>query len=112
MFGTLFALQSSPAPLMVFGVLVTACNTLLSLSYHPYQSELYPTRIRARAVGFVYSASRISTVLTGYMIARLLDWFGTPGVFSFITGSMLAVMLVIGIYGPRTKGRSLEEIAH
>jgi len=31
--------------------LVTISNIVMSYSYHAYQTELYPTRIRARAVG-------------------------------------------------------------
>ena len=35
--------------LIVLGVLVTLCNNWMSFSFHSYQSELFPTRIRARA---------------------------------------------------------------
>jgi putative MFS transporter len=45
------------------------------------------------------------------MIAFLLKEFGAPGVFVFISMSMLIVMASIGIYGPRTRGLALEEIA-
>jgi putative MFS transporter len=33
------------------------------------------------------------------------------GVFAFIAVSMLAVVLSIGIFGPRTRGLALEEIS-
>jgi putative MFS transporter len=45
------------------------------------------------------------------MIAFFLKEFGAPGVFIFISVSMLIVMASIGIYGPRTRGLALEEIA-
>ena len=48
---------------------------------------------------------------SGFMIAFFLQHFGTVGVFCFISASMLMVMLSIGIFGPLTRGRSLEEIA-
>jgi putative MFS transporter len=83
----------------------------MSYAYHPYQAELFPTAVRARAVGFVYSFSRLSTVFTSFMIAFFLKEFGAPGVFIFISVSMLIVMASIGIYGPRTRGLALEEIA-
>jgi len=35
-------------------------------------------------VGFVYSWSRLSTVLSSFIIAALLGAFGPPGVFAFI----------------------------
>jgi putative MFS transporter len=109
--GLLFAELRQPALLIAIGVLITGANTLLSLSYHPYQAELYPTQVRARAVGFTYSFSRLSTVFTSYMIAAILGHFGAHGVFIFISCSMLLVMLSIGLFGPRTRGRALEEIA-
>jgi putative MFS transporter len=111
-FGLLFARHTGSAWLISFGILITLSNNLLSYSYHAYQAELFPTRIRARAVGFVYSWSRLSTIFTSFMIAFFLQKLGTPGVFAFIAASMLMVILSIGIFGDRTKGLSLEEISH
>lgn len=111
-FGTLFALQTSAFGLIFCGVMITFCNAWLSFSYHSYQSELFPTNIRARAVGFCYSFSRLSTVFSSLLIGLFLDHFGTPGVLAFIVSSMLIVMLTIGWFGPRTRNLALENIAH
>jgi putative MFS transporter len=111
-FGLLFTQHTSSAWLITFGILITLSNNLLSYSYHAYQAELFPTRIRARAVGFVYSWSRLSTIFTSFMIAFFLQRYGTRGVFIFIAVSMLMVILSIGIFGERTKGLALEEISH
>lgn len=110
-FGLLFAEHTSSAWLITFGILITLSNNLLSYSYHAYQAELFPTRIRASAVGFVYSWSRLSTIFTSFMIAFFLQRFGTKGVFAFIAASMLVVVLSIGIFGEKTKGLALEEIS-
>jgi MFS transporter, putative metabolite:H+ symporter len=110
-FGLLFVQQSAAAALIGFGVLIVLSNNLMSYAYHAYQAELFPTRIRARAVGFVYSWSRLSTVFTSWMIGFTLDRFGRVGVFAFIAASMLIVCLSIGIFGPRTRSLTLEEIA-
>ena len=91
--------------------LIAFSNTVLAYSLHAYQSELYPTRIRARAVGFTYSWSRISTVFVGFIIAWCLRNYGTIGVFTFIAGAMFIVFLVIAIMGPRTTGLRLEAIS-
>ena len=61
-FGVLFSQQSTMPLLILCGVLITLSNNVLSYSFHSYQSELFPTRIRARAIGFTYAFSRISTV--------------------------------------------------
>lgn len=93
------------------GVGLTLLNNILSFAYHGYQPELFPTRIRARAVGFVYSFSRISTTFSAFVIAFLLREFGAPGVFVFIAGCMAMVALVIGLFGPKTHGLALEKIS-
>ena len=110
-FGLLFARAASPLWLMLFGAMITGTNNLLSYAYHAYQAELFPTRMRARAVGFVYSFSRFSTVLTSFLIAFFLREGGALGVFAFIGAAMLVVILSIGIFGPATRGRALEEIS-
>ncbi len=97
--------------LIVLGVLVTLCNNWMSFSFHSYQSELFPTRIRSRAVGFVYSWSRLSAALSGLVVAYLLNLGGVNAVFSFIAFSMLIVVISIGGFGPRTRGLALEAIS-
>ncbi|MGH9679378.1 MAG: MFS transporter, partial [Candidatus Acidiferrales bacterium] len=108
-FGLIFTRQSSATMLILMGMMITFSNNLLSASYHTYQAELYPTRIRARAIGFVYSWSRLSTMFTSFMIAFFLERFGTNGVFGFIAGSMLMVILSVGVFGPKTNNLALEE---
>jgi putative MFS transporter len=110
--GLLFGQMNAAAWLIFFGVLLTLSNNILSFSSHAYQAELYPTRIRALAVGFVYSWSRISVVFSSFVIGFTLERFGVPGVFAFIAGSMLIVMLAIGLMGPRTNNLPLETISN
>jgi putative MFS transporter len=92
-------------------VALTLANNILSFAYHGYQPELYPTRIRAFGVGFVYSFSRLATIFSSFAIAAILRVLGANGVFVFIAGCMVVVALVIGLLGPRTHGRSLEDIS-
>jgi putative MFS transporter len=110
-FGLLFAQQTSAAGVIVCGLLITLCNNWMSFSFHAYQAELYPTRIRAQAVGFVYSWSRFSAIFSGFIIAFFLARYGTIGVFSFIAGAMAIVFVVIGVFGPAVTKRRLEAIA-
>ena len=112
-FGILFSQQSTMELLIVFGVLITLANNVLSYSFHSYQTELFPTRVRARAVGFTYAFSRISTVFASFIIGFFFANFnGTTGVFGLIAFSMLMVVLSIGIFGPRTRNLELEKISH
>ena len=102
--------HSNFALFTVIGAGVAVGNSLMSLSYHTYQSELFPTPMRARAVGFVYSFSRLSALLSSYIIAATLDHAGSVGVFFLISTAMLIVALTIGLFGPRTRGLALEQI--
>ncbi|MEW6561116.1 MAG: MFS transporter [Pseudomonadota bacterium] len=111
LFGLLFANANGAAAIIVFGIAVAFFNNIMSYAFHAYQSELYPTRIRAQAVGFVYSFSRISAVFTGFVIADLLKTSGDVGVFTFIAAAMVGVALVIVLMGPRVTQRRLEDIA-
>lgn len=111
-FGLLFTRASAPVAMIAIGIAITVSNNLLSYSFHAYQPELFPTRVRARAVGFTYSFSRVSTVFSSFMIAFFLQNFGTIGVFGFISVAMLIVVIAIGGFGPRTSGLALEQIAH
>ncbi len=110
-FGMSFAHATDAPMLIVLGVLVTLCNNWMSYSFHNYQSELFPTRIRSRAVGFVYSWSRLSAALSGLVVGYLLNLGGVNAVFSFIAFAMLVVVVSIGGFGPRTRGLALEAIA-
>jgi putative MFS transporter len=110
-FGLLFAELRTPAWLVACGVMLTCSNNCMSFAFHAYQSELFPTRVRAQAVGFVYSWSRLSAIFSSFLIGFFLRDFGVTGVFAFIAVSMLAVVLSIGIFGPRTRGLALEVIS-
>ena len=102
--------NSNFALFTVIGASVAIGNSLMSLSYHTYQSELFPTPMRARAVGFVYSFSRLSAIFSSYIIAATLDRTGSVGVFVLISTAMVVVALTVGLFGPRTRGLALEQI--
>ena len=111
-FGVMFSFQTTVPLLILFGVLITLSNNVMSYAFHSYQTELFPTRVRARAVGFTYAFSRISTVFASFIIGFFLREAGTKGVFGLIAFAMLMVMLSIAFLGPRTSNLELEEISH
>jgi putative MFS transporter len=102
--------HSNFALFTLIGAGVAIGNSLMSLSYHTYQSELFPTPMRARGVGFVYSFSRLSAIFSGYIIAATLDRAGSVGVFVLISTAMVIVALTVGLFGPRTRGLALDQI--
>jgi putative MFS transporter len=109
-FGLAFGQMKAAVPLIMLGVLISLSVQALSVGCHAYQSELFPTAMRSRATGFVYSASRLGAMMSGFIIASLLKQFGVPGVFTGITVCMLIVAVLIGVFGPKTNGLPLEEL--
>jgi putative MFS transporter len=110
-FMLLFANQASAPLVIAFGAMVTMSNNWMSFAFHNYQSELFPTRIRGRAVGFVYSWSRLSAAFAGLLIGFFLREGGTPGVALFIAAAMAVMVVTIGGFGPRTRDLPLEQIS-
>jgi putative MFS transporter len=112
LFGIWFASVDSSWALIALGACLAMSAQWLSYGLHNYQAELYPTRIRARGVGFVYSWSRLSGILTPFFIAFFLRDFGATGVFLFVAACMAIVILSVGTLGPRTRLLEVEAIAH
>ena len=111
-FGLVFGSTRDAALIIAMGAGLTLANNIMSYSFHAYQQELFPTGIRARAAGFVYSWSRLSVIFSSFVIAWLLENFGATGVFTFISGAMIVVATTISLFGPRTSRISLERISH
>jgi len=109
--GLAFAAARSPWAIIVLGLGLTLANNWFSCAFHAYQAELYPTRIRAQAVGFVYSWSRLSAVFAGFWIAAILARYGSGAAFAFIAVAMAFAGGAIATVGPLTRGRRLESIS-
>jgi MFS transporter, putative metabolite:H+ symporter len=105
-----FAFASAPATLILIGIAFTLAANIMSYAYHGYQAELFPTAIRSRAVGFVYSWSRLAAAFAGLIVGMLLTRGGVPAVAAFIGGAMLVGIIVIVLLGPSTQGLTLEQL--
>src|ERR1700723_448843 len=108
--GLVFAFVRNAGTIIVIGAIMTVFLAWFSAVFHSYQAELFPTRARATGVGFTYSASRLSTVFSTFIIGALL-LHGVLAVFSFISLAMVGVALVIGIMGPSTNAVALEKLS-
>jgi putative MFS transporter len=108
LFGAAFSQLTAPALLILSGVLLTAANMTMSYAYHAYQTEVFPTAVRARASGLVYSMSRVSAMFSGFIVAWMLKVGGVGGVFGLITSAMILVIIVIATFGPNVRGKPLD----
>jgi MFS transporter, putative metabolite:H+ symporter len=107
-FGMAFSQLAQPALLILCGVLLTAANMTMSYAYHAYQTEVFPTAIRARASGLVYSMSRLSAMFSGFIVAYVLREAGVGGVFGLITTAMVIVIITLMTFGPNVRGKPLD----
>jgi putative MFS transporter len=110
-FGLAFTQQSTAIGWIGCAVAISAANNLLSAAMHTYRGELFPTRIRGRAIGFVYAVDRLVAAFNAYIVGFILVMFHAPGVFAFITGALVVCSLTVGLFGPRSTGLAAEEIA-
>lgn len=108
--GLLFASTRAPLGWLSFGIGLALVNSILSVNSHNYLSEIFPTSIRARAVGFVYSFTRLAAALGGYLIAYILAAGGTRQVFIVMSLFMIIALAAIAALGPRTRHVSVEDI--
>ncbi|MEJ1977568.1 MAG: MFS transporter [Acetobacteraceae bacterium] len=76
--GVIFSMLKAPGWLIVCGCLQTWASAWMAVSLHVYQAELFPTRVRALAVGFVFSWSRFSAIFTGFFVAYFCGISGRP----------------------------------
>ncbi len=110
-FGVALGFAKVAWAVLVLGTLITLANTWFSCAFHAYQSELYPTRVRAAAVGFVYSWSRLSSIFVGFIYAFILRHAGSAAAFFTIGAAMVTSATIIALAGPPTSRRSIEVLA-
>ncbi len=108
--GVLFATVTVPALIVVFGLLTTAASNAFSNFYHVYQAEIFPNDVRATAVGWTYSVSRLSSAALPFILIPVLNNYGATTMFGVVLVALAATVAVIAPIGPRTTGRSLDEI--
>ena len=108
--GMLFATATAPAMIVAFGLLTTAASNTFSNTYHVYQAEIFPNDVRATAVGWTYSVSRLSSAALPFILIPVLNHYGAPTMFAVVIIALAATIAVLVPFGPRTTGRSLDEI--
>ncbi len=110
-FGTLFVIVHTLLQAVVFGFLTSFALWNFSNFLHQYNAEVFPTRVRTTASGFVYALSRVSTSILVLLIAAFIKPHGNLAVFEFIWFLVAIVVADLLILGPRTTRKMVEEIA-
>ena len=103
----LYAAARSPAALLVLGTAVAFFGTGIFSGSGIMGSEIFPTAVRARALGFTYNGARTMSALAPLVIGRVGQTNGLSWAFYLCAGSyLLAALMTTQL--PETKGKQLE----
>jgi len=103
----LYAAARSPVGLLVLGTLVAFFGTGLFSGSGIMGSEIFPTAVRARALGFTYNGARALSALSPLVIGRVGQAKGLGWAFYLCAaGYLLAALITTQL--PETRGKQLE----
>jgi MFS family permease len=108
--GFAFSMSRTDVLIVAFGFLTTMISNVFSNVFHIYQAEIFPTALRATAVGWTYSLSRISSGALPFVLIPVLESYGAPAMFGVVAGALAIIAVAVAVLGPLTTRRSLLEI--
>src|ERR1700674_1088673 len=103
----LYAAAGSPAALLVLGTAAAFFGTGIFSGSGIIGSEIFPTSVRARALGFTYNGARTMSSVAPVVIGRVGQTKGLSWAFYLCAaGYLLAAVMTTQL--PETKGKPLE----
>jgi putative MFS transporter len=108
-FGTLFGHSRSPAQIMTFAGLTVFFLSLGSTAIYTYTPELYPTEIRATAMGIASAWGRVGAVTMLLVFGHFFAVLGKSLLFLIIDPVLIVALIVVLCVGPPTRGKPLQE---
>jgi MFS family permease len=103
----LYAMARSPGVLLVLGTFVAFFGTGIFSGSGIMGSEIFPTAVRARALGFTYNGARTMSSLAPLVIGRVGQAKGLSWAFYLCAvGYLLAALMTTQL--PETRGKRLE----
>jgi putative MFS transporter len=102
-----YGLSNSQASIVVFGCLMMISFQMFTPLLYAYTAECFPTHVRNSGAGISYGAGRGANSFGPLIVAFLFSHYGYMPVFTYIAGMFVMVALIVGVFGPRTKGRVL-----
>ena len=108
-FGTLFGHSRSPAEIMTFAGATVFFISLGSTAIYTYTPELYPTEIRATAMGIASAWGRVGAVTMLLVFGHFFAIHGKSLIFMIINPILIISLIVVLCVGPPTRGKPLQE---
>jgi MFS family permease len=103
----LYAMARAPWAIMLLGTLVAFFGTGFFAGSGIIGSEIFPTRVRSRGLGFTYNGARAISSIAPYTIGKIGDHKGLGWAFYLCALSFLLTMLM-ATQLPETKGKALD----
>jgi MFS family permease len=102
-----YAVARSPAALLILGAAVAFFGTGFFSGSGIIGSEIFPTHVRARALGFTYNGARALSSVAPWVIGRVGQTKGLGWAF-YLCGAAFFLASVMATQLPETKGKRLE----
>jgi MFS family permease len=103
----LYGLTASPAGLLVLGPLVAFFGTGFFSGFATLTSELFPTEVRATAMGLSYNIGRGLSAGAPFVVGALATRYGLGSAF-LLQASAFFIAALLALALPETKGKALE----
>jgi MFS family permease len=103
----LYAMARAPSALLVLGTIVAFFGTGFFSGSGLIGSEIFPTRLRARALGFTYNGARALSCVSPWIIGWIGQTKGLSSAF-YLCGGAFFLASVMATQLPETKGKRLE----
>ncbi len=103
----IYGMSRSPVWLLILGPLVAFFGTGFFSGYAAIVSEIFPTEIRATAMGLSYNVGRGFSAVAPFAVGAIATHYSFTAAFYLLAGAFfLAAMLSLAL--PETKGKQLE----
>jgi MFS family permease len=103
----LYAAARAQWLILILGALVGFFGTGFFSGSGLVGSEIFPTRVRARALGFTYNGARALSCLAPYTVGRVADSHGLSWAFTICAVAFLLTSLMASQL-PETRGKALD----
>jgi putative MFS transporter len=105
--GLIYGLSFTTPTIVVFGFLVAMGQQVFAPLLYAYTPECFPTAVRNTGAGVSYGLGRLGNAFGPLLVAYLFNNYGYTSVFVYIAVCWALVAILITVWGPRTKGRTL-----
>jgi MFS family permease len=103
----LYANATGTWTIMLLGIVVAFFGTGFFSGSGIMGAEIFPTRVRARALGFTYNGARTLSSVSPFIIGVVAKPYGLNGAF-YLCAAGFALAAITATLLPETKGKQLE----